>query len=498
MSIDPRELAAAQWTDAAERAQPPASLAYKPFPVADLPEPVAAFVAEGARAKRCDPALIALPLLAGLASAVGNARCVQLRSDWCEPALLWTVIVARSGSMKSPAFDLALQAVHRQQAEAMRRHARALETYRADLAAHRRSKSADDPPAEPRPERCIVDDCTIESVAALLAHNPRGLLVGREEMAAWFGSFNEYKGGRGGDAPKWLSMHGARPLIVDRKGGATIYIPRAALSLTGTIQPGPLRRALTTEHRESGLLARLLLAAPPEYPKRWERAGIDAEAERRIARLFDALYAMEPSIDADGAECPVNVRLSPEAERVWAAFYIAHDQERAGLPDDLAALWAKLEGGAARLALVVHMVRAAGGEPGIDPGAIDAASMVVGIGLSEWFGQEARRVYALFAESEEEGERRRLLEWIDRQGGSVSVSDVAHGLWAYRSKSAKAAADLDRLEKAGHGRRVYPPAGEQGGRPSARFQRITITETPAGWGGKGGCGDGDAPRAAGT
>jgi hypothetical protein len=225
-----------------------APLAYKPFPLADRPESAARFVREAARVMRCDPAMIALPLLAGMASAIGNSRCIELRPGWTEPSVLWTVLVARSGSMKSPALELALKPVYRRQDEAMGRHVEAVERYRADrlsyerdLAAWKRGQGGEPPaePAEPNAERCIVDDCTIEALAARLSENPRGLLVGRDELGAWFGSFNEYKGGKGGDAPKWLSMHGARALIVDRKGSATIYIPRASVSITGHDPTGP-------------------------------------------------------------------------------------------------------------------------------------------------------------------------------------------------------------------------------------------------------------------
>ena len=71
----------------------------------------------------------------------------------------------------------------------------------------------------------------------------------REELSGWLGSFNAYRGGRGGDEAHWLEAFGSRQMLVDRKTGhpKTINVRRAALSITGTIQPGVLRRALGTE-----------------------------------------------------------------------------------------------------------------------------------------------------------------------------------------------------------------------------------------------------------
>ena len=60
---------------------------------------------------------------------------------------------------------------------------------------------------------------------------PRGLLVARDELAGWLGSFNQYKQGQGGDVAHWLEMHRAGALLVDRKSGdkTTIHVARAAV-----------------------------------------------------------------------------------------------------------------------------------------------------------------------------------------------------------------------------------------------------------------------------
>ena len=60
-------------------------------------------------------------------------------------------------------------------------------------------------------------------------------------------------------------MFGARDLLVDRKseGQKPIFVPRAAVSIVGGIQPQVLRRALGPEHFENGLAARMLLTMPP-------------------------------------------------------------------------------------------------------------------------------------------------------------------------------------------------------------------------------------------
>ncbi len=179
----------------------------------------------------------------------------------------------------------------------------------------RDEKTTDEPPAKPeapQAERCIVSDTTVEALAPLLLANPRGLLMARDELAGWIGSFDRYAGGKGGaDAAHWLSMHAGESIVVDRKTGIprTIFVPQAAVCVCGGIQPAILHRALGIEHRESGLAARLLLTCPPRVAKRWTEAEIDPAAEAEIARLVDRLYELQP-IDSDEGEMrPVVVGL---------------------------------------------------------------------------------------------------------------------------------------------------------------------------------------------
>ena len=87
-----------------------------------LPKVVADFIHEGAAALGCDGVYIALPLLAVLASAVGNSRCIRLKRTWCEPAMIWAVVVGESGTLKSPAHDLAMKPIHQVQNTALKQY----------------------------------------------------------------------------------------------------------------------------------------------------------------------------------------------------------------------------------------------------------------------------------------------------------------------------------------------------------------------------------------
>src|SRR5262249_8280260 len=62
---------------------------WKPFPLDALPEVLRQYVAEGATALGCDPSMIAVPVLATCAGAVGYTRVVSPKRDWREPLVTW-------------------------------------------------------------------------------------------------------------------------------------------------------------------------------------------------------------------------------------------------------------------------------------------------------------------------------------------------------------------------------------------------------------------------
>ena len=305
-----------------EEARPPATDEgrFRPFPVDVLPQPIRGFIAAGAKAIGCDPSYLALPLLVALAGAIGNTRRLELKRGWAAPPILWGAIMGESGTSKSPAFKLVMRPVRERQQAALVRHLEAVQRFEIDLACWDKSFTAwkrdkqtvEEPPLRPEypaSVRYVVSDTTVEALAPILQANPRGVLRARDELNGWLGSFDRYasKGAGGADSANWQSMYNAEHIIVDRKTGCpkTVYVPHAAVSVVGGIQPGILRRALGTEHRESGLAARLLLTCPPRKPKAWTEADIDPAAEAELVRLFDCLYEMQQSADGDGECRPV-------------------------------------------------------------------------------------------------------------------------------------------------------------------------------------------------
>ena len=175
------------------------------------------------------------------------------------------------------------------------------------------------------------------------------------------------------------------------------------------------------------------------------------------------------------------VKLTPEGKRAWIEYHDAHGAEQAELTGDLAAAWSKLEGYAARLALVVHLTHWAAGRSALtDSGAVDEASMSAGVALSEWFKSEVRRIYAMLSESDEDSQCRQLVELVRRKGGSATPRDLMRSSQKY-AKAPEAELALAELVEAGLGRWEDVPTTSKGGRPTCRFvlaDTVDVDTTP--------------------
>ena len=154
-------------------------------------------------------------------------------------------------------------------------------------------------------------------------------------------------------------------------------------------------------------------------------------------------------------------------------------QSRRRLPEvTWAAAWSKLEGYAARLALIIHCVRVVARAPGAGSGdCIDEHSIAAGATIARWFGAETKRIYAVLGEGDEDRDRRKLVEHIRKKGDRITVRELMQGGRQYRGSAEVAESALKELVEIGWGKWQEIPGGPAGGRPSRKF---VLTEDKGG------------------
>lgn len=451
-------------------------VAWTPFPTNELPEPIASFVREGAAAIGADESMVALPMLAMLAGAIGNLRRLRIKPDWSIPPVLWTAVVSESGSGKSPSLRIASGFTNDAQGKAFRRHEEDMAEYEMAMANYelqlkdraKRGGVAPEKPRKPAARRFVANDTTVEALVPILQNNPRGVVVAVDELAGWFGSHDAYRpGGRGGvDRPKWLSMFDAGPVTVDRKTSGTVHVPSAAVSITGGVQPSILRSLLTPDAVTSGLVSRFIFTMPPRRRMRWSDEAISFALKAEVTDLFTLLLdGLRDEIIAD--EGPEELDLDPEAKEEFSRFAEDVYSRQADASGAAAAMLSKLTSTAGRLALVIHVVRQAGREPTLGD-RVGVESVRRGIALALWAEREQRRIYSLLLPDrgvdQAADDASRLGHWLaNREGGYASDRDIRHGLARFRDDEARAKAAVARLVAEG---RAIRETIATGGRPS--------------------------------
>ena len=430
----------------------PATDTHKSFPVHCLPSPIAEYVATAVESITCDPSYIVMPLLSALSRTITNKRVIKVKKDWCEPAIVWGVIVGLSGDGKSPAMREVGRFLRDRQAELLQKNEESIKHYEEAMKEHkvRHSKWENEAkktelnaplqplpkePEEPTCERLYVSDTTTEALVFVLSRQRAGLLLWRPELNGWIGSFGEFKKGKGGnDQAHWLQFFDGDESYTLRKSDNAKgnYVRRASVNIFGGIQPGILAK-LDDSHLKSGLVARLLFAWPNDDPVGWSDAVVNPLVVQKMEAVFDRLFKLETP------EEPVAVPLTPDARDLFKQYVLRNKAEIKELAGDLRAAWVKLKSYVARFALIFGMVN--------DEQEISVESVRAAIHVADWFGEEARRVYTLFGRATGQADDFELLAWIVKNGGKMTVGKLQSRSRTWRDPG-KAQAALERLVQA--------------------------------------------------
>ncbi len=354
---------------------------------------------------------VAVALLASAGAALANVRWPIAGAAWSEPPILWCGLVGSPSAGKSPAIDVVCRLVQHTEdlmaagfddlnrdyetrkhiAEARR------EAWKAEVKTAVKSGQLPSPiptdAAEPTPPmrpRIRVADATTERLGALAAALPRGLLLQRDEMSGWLGSFDRYGGG-GSDRAFAIEMYGGRSYVVDRmKNPAPLRVRHLNVGVLGGVQPDKL--SVIINGPDDGLASRILWVWPETTPlfSLAREIGTDLHAQNAFARLTD----LRMGSDQFGNPEPIQVRLSADAEKALEEFGREMDVRSREVSGLLAGSLGKARGHALRLSLVIEYLWWSGDCSGSEPDEISLDAMNAAAAMmDDYFIPMAERVY---------------------------------------------------------------------------------------------------------
>ncbi len=361
--------------------------------------------------------------LPAAASCIGReARIIaSVTGKYTQPCVLWTMVVAPTGALKTPTQKVVTDVLVELELEAFERYKSDLSDWEEEM----KNLSEGDPaPPKPIRKRYLTQDATIEALECILADNP-GLLGYRDELAGDFKAANAYRGGRGADEQIMLALWNGSAVVADRRS-RQVTLGKSAFSRTGAIQFEVLQEISGNHTDTAGMLARFLVCAV-DSPPRYYKAGqtVDHGLDVLLKDLFEDLKSL-PERD---------YFLTPQAEKLfekWQNRLV--DAERAEKHPGVRAAFPKIEAYALRLALHLHVTNSQLAKEELPGQQINAYVMSRAIELANFYLGQIKLIYAV--NSPQSGLGGRLLNlwlFIKKKIQGVTPRDIKRNVGSYRN-----------------------------------------------------------------
>lgn len=453
------------------------------FPVTIFPKRAREFLELASKGLQTKPDLLGIHVLVALGAAIGNSRQIMAKDDWFQKANLYACLIARPGSNKSRAQELAIEPIEDLQIEAYQEYKKQLKEYEIERDIYEieyNSWKKENRPIEERPEEpemplqphYFLNDATTERLIQILEYNHRGVIFVFDELNAWLQSMGQYKNGKGVDKELYLSLWSSRTIKIDRvkENGVSINVPKPFVSVSGNLPPDELPKMVTSDgDTGEGFIDRVLFSYPEEEKFNYlSREGVPQWVKDNYRDIIRKLYSLSPDSHEEGYMKPATVRLSDEAWDLFEAWYNQQIDEmnRDDFPNRLIGVWRKMENQLLRLTLIMHQLRFVEGEAPSEF-EVDEVSMACGLELVEYFKVHARKVYGQLGRSPADQRALDAVEWIKKKGGKVKKRDIQMNGVAGCKKASEVDELFQELEDYGFGVVVRERQGR--GRPTVYF-----------------------------
>jgi hypothetical protein len=455
-----------------------------------LPKVLGDYVVDIAERQQCPVDFPAVVVVAGLAAVLGNRVRLwpKANDDWEVVANPWCAIIGRPASMKSPAMKAALAAIFAIQKDMREAWKAGLKEGAVDAAlaailakkgkkeAAKQAKENDLAGARqilaglveegerpPRP-RLVVNDTTIEKLGELLNHNPRGLLLLRDELQGFLSRLQDEQFEYERKFYLECSEGHGPPFSVARIGRGELDIENLTLTIIGGIQPSSIARlvrAAVDGSNDDGLVQRLQLAVWPDDRSSWVWTDRKPAIAARLA--YEDAFKRVRALGHDDRR----VRFDPEAQKLFQG--LSERLYGSALSNRFTTIleshMLKMPKTIASLALIFEAVEA----DAFPDDRVRESSLDRALKWAEYLFTHAQRLYQAADAMAENGARIILRRRAKLPEPFTARHVQLHG-WAGLTTSDAVQAALGVLIITNHVRMRSIPAGPFGGRPTEEYR----------------------------
>lgn len=480
-----------------------------------LPDPFRYWLSDIAHRMQCPIDFVATAAVV-MTSIIVGAGCgirPKKHDDWMVIPNLWGGVIGRPSMLKTPALAEALKPLVRLEALAKGEYDDAASEHQAEVEMHeaekkalkskmvsmaqvvakkKQSSSQDaesaeglkrryaslEAPARPVWRRFKTNDATVERLSELLAENPRGLLIFRDELIGLLSSWD--KEGRESDRAFHLeAWNGCGSNTTDRITRGTTYTENLCEAIFGGIQPSKLIGYLykTVRNIENdGLIQRLQLLVYPDERKAWQLVDQypNHEQKNRAFAVIESLASMNfvqcgATLD-EGDKIPY-LHFATDAQEFFYQWWSKLEERLRGNSEDpiMCEHLGKFRSLLPSLALIFHLIEVADEEL-VGPVTLHSAKRAAL--WCDYLESHARRVYGLVGDITTQAASRIARKIEDRAlSDGFTARDIYRKQWSLLDDKEITQHALEELVEAGWIRQE-PARGAQPGRPSLPVYRI--------------------------
>jgi putative DNA primase/helicase len=468
-----------------------------------IPEPFRPWVKDIANRGWFPLENVVAALIVAMSGLIGRKLGIKPKryDDWLVIPNLWGGIVGSSGLLKTPSVEEPMRPLKRLVADALQDHQQAVAEWqqrclvakakkdvaKKELEAAAKKKLSDARLAElaaeasaafeepePKPKRYVVNDPTMEKLGELMAENPNGLILFRDELSGFLRTLDRQ--GHESDRGFYLeSWNGNGSYTFDRIGRGTIHIPAVCLALFGTIQPGPLAKYLrgTISGEEAdGFIPRFQVLVHPDPPEKFinvDRCPNTATKNAAYA-IFQAIDRLDPT--ALGCEVDLDsglpfIRFADDAQQFFNQWRVELENRlRSGtLSNVVMSHLSKYRSLMPSLAEQFHLITLVGPTGRIE--SLPPVSLQAAMTAAAWcvlLEAHARRIYQAASDGDPD-DAIRLAERIKESlPNPFTYRIVAKKGWSGLSTSEEVRKAVDLLEDRGWVKVVEVPSADPSGR----------------------------------
>lgn len=361
-----------------------------------FPEVIQNYIITAATSINCNADFASAAVLVAAASIIGNSARIRVKLSWEEVGILFLFIVGEPGSKKTPAIIKAISPLI-----SLQKEFGTIQKMEEGLL------------QENNPFKAIMtSDATVEALYEVLYHNPRGILMYKDEAISFVKSMNQYKKG-GDDMERYLSIWSGTPVRINRKGKPPIQINQPFLCVLGGIQVDVLRELGEMAKVNNGFFDRLLFVFPEPILAKHSEESIPEELSQQYENIFRFIYEKYQS------ENPLLLGFSAEAAVLWKKWNIAFCNYKNGpdLAPNMVGMLTKIETYIVRFSLIIEILNCAAENKVAEE--ITRESLHHAIYLGRYFFRNADKVIRSFTSSEVERSMQAVMTWLKRQKSQV-------------------------------------------------------------------------------